>query len=225
MAMRGVFPQSGITGKQDCMDRMVGQGERRLACPYFNPLHPHPRDLWPHRHRLPLGDGFAGRCAARPAEAVCEDETLRRYCNLGYADLDGADSAYANPAYANPSAARMADAEAGSADKGNEETGAARPGRAGCAYLPDNRQFDAIRFHLLCGDPESGDGAALRVRFACERGHRPARCGELHYDRAAGDLASGDRTAGNWREPPEAWLRPLAEAAVRAWLARHGDEG
>jgi hypothetical protein len=54
----------------------------------------------------------------------------------------------------------------------------------------------------------------VRLQFACELAHRPALCGELRYDRAAGD----------WVEPPDPRLVPLAEAAVRAWLDRHGAE-
>jgi hypothetical protein len=49
------------------------------------------------------------------------------------------------------------------------------------------------------------------VQFACERAHRPVLCGELRYD----------RTARVWVDPPDAWLLPLAEAAVRTWIARH----
>jgi hypothetical protein len=56
-----------------------------VACPYFVPIAPHPRDLWPRRRNLPLGDGFLGRCAADPAGA-CDDEMLRSACNLGYAN-------------------------------------------------------------------------------------------------------------------------------------------
>jgi hypothetical protein len=57
-----------------------------VACPYFIPSAPHPRELWPHRHLLPLGDGFAGRCGARAQQTPCDDETLRTRCNLGYAE-------------------------------------------------------------------------------------------------------------------------------------------
>jgi len=56
-----------------------------VACPYFIPTGPHQRELWAHRHRLPLGDGFAGNCGAAGQEAACDDETLRSQCNLGYA--------------------------------------------------------------------------------------------------------------------------------------------
>ncbi|MGC2209818.1 MAG: hypothetical protein WA532_06865 [Candidatus Korobacteraceae bacterium] len=83
--------------------------------------------------------------------------------------------------------------------------GYAEMGSAGCVHLPAEREFDAVRFWL------SGDGsAAVRVQFACERGHRPAWCGELRYDRAA----------GRWIAPPDARLKHLAEAAVRAWMER-----
>jgi hypothetical protein len=57
-----------------------------VACPYFIPSAPHPRELWPHRFRLPLGDGFSGICGARVQETPCDDETLRSQCNLGYAE-------------------------------------------------------------------------------------------------------------------------------------------
>jgi hypothetical protein len=172
---------------EDFKDKMVWQGECLLACPYFIPDEPHPRELWPHRHRLPLGDGFTGRCQARPAEVRCEDETLRLHCNLGYAGI-------------------------GYADIGDADLGV-----AACVYLPADRAFDSVRFHIRSGDsggvdPGSGDRAALRVQFACERAHRPALCGELRYDRAA----------RNWTEPPDQWLIPLGEAAVRAWIERHG---
>jgi hypothetical protein len=63
-----------------------GIEERLLACPYFIPAEIHERGLWPHRERLPLGDGFAGRCAQCPPESRCDDETLRLHCNLGYAE-------------------------------------------------------------------------------------------------------------------------------------------
>ena len=78
-------------------------------------------------------------------------------------------------------------------------------GNAACAYLPAEREFDAVRFWL-----SGGESGVLRVQFACERGHRPAWCGELRYDRAAGE----------WIAPPDARLKHLAEAAVRAWLKR-----
>ncbi len=55
-----------------------------MAGPYFIPGDIHPRELWPRRHNLPLGDGFLGGCALR-AGAACDDETLRMQCNLGYA--------------------------------------------------------------------------------------------------------------------------------------------
>jgi hypothetical protein len=110
----------------------------------------------------------------RPDEAVCEDETLRLYCNLGYANLGYASLGYAT-----------------------------------CVHLPAERDFDAVRFQIF-----SGERATLRVQFACERDHRPVLCGQLRYDRAA----------GCWIEEPEAWLIPLAEAAVGAWCERHGGE-
>ncbi len=129
-----------------------------MACPYFIPSEPHKRELWTHRDRLPLGDGFAGSCGV--TATGCNDETLRLHCNLGYAE---------------------------------------------CAHLPAERAFDAVRFQL------TGEGSAtIRLQFACEREHRPALCGELRYD----------RVAESWIDPPDPRLVALADATVRAWIAR-----
>lgn len=57
-----------------------------MACPYFIPSEVDTRDLWPHRERLPLGDCFAGRCGAQLPTQCCDDQALRLYCNLGYAN-------------------------------------------------------------------------------------------------------------------------------------------
>jgi len=54
-----------------------------VACPYFLPDSHHELELWPHRYRLSLGDGFTGRCSLSPVP--CDDETLRTECNIGYA--------------------------------------------------------------------------------------------------------------------------------------------
>jgi hypothetical protein len=54
-----------------------------MACPYFFPTERHAAELWPHRHRLPLGDGWAGRCSI--TESTCTDDEVRDFCNLGYA--------------------------------------------------------------------------------------------------------------------------------------------
>src|SRR4051794_20534601 len=57
-----------------------------MACPYFIPEKRCESELWQHRARLPLGDGYEGRCgvvgfeAERPAE-----EQLKTACNLGNA--------------------------------------------------------------------------------------------------------------------------------------------
>jgi hypothetical protein len=131
-----------------------------MACPCFIPEAIHPAGLWPHRERLPLGEGFSGRCAANGG-APCSEESLQLHCNLGYADQ----------------------------------------GSAGCAYIPVERAFDAVRFQL------TEEGSALRVRYVCERRHLPCSHGELCYDLAA----------STWTNAPEAALLALAEAAVLGW--------
>ena len=56
-----------------------------MACPYFIPTGFLAGDLFIHRARLPLGDGFTGRCCAPGQAGDCpsEDE-LRMFCNIGY---------------------------------------------------------------------------------------------------------------------------------------------
>jgi hypothetical protein len=57
-----------------------------LACPYFIPEKRSESELWLHRARLPLGDGYEGRCSAPGHEDVkLTDEELRLACNLGNA--------------------------------------------------------------------------------------------------------------------------------------------
>jgi hypothetical protein len=57
-----------------------------VACPYFYPEQRHEAELWMHRGRLPLGDGFQGKCMAPGCgERTPSDEELKDFCNLGYA--------------------------------------------------------------------------------------------------------------------------------------------
>jgi hypothetical protein len=53
-----------------------------VSCPYFIPTEVLAGSQWPHRARLPLGDGFIGHCCA--AQATPTDDELRDFCNLGY---------------------------------------------------------------------------------------------------------------------------------------------
>jgi hypothetical protein len=55
-----------------------------MSCPYFIPTEILSGSQWPHRARLPLGDGWTGHCCAADSHAPSEDH-LRDFCNLGYA--------------------------------------------------------------------------------------------------------------------------------------------
>ena len=55
-----------------------------MACPYFIPEKRCETELWTHRTRLPLGDGYAGSCSAPGHEgATPSEEELKSACNLG----------------------------------------------------------------------------------------------------------------------------------------------
>ncbi len=57
-----------------------------MACPFFLPTERLVSDLWPHRARLPLGDGYRGVCTAPGQDqAALSDDELKDLCNLGYA--------------------------------------------------------------------------------------------------------------------------------------------
>jgi hypothetical protein len=56
-----------------------------VACPFFMPVEKL-EGGWMHAHRLPLGCGWSGKCAAPGHEGQTpSDEELRELCNLGYA--------------------------------------------------------------------------------------------------------------------------------------------
>jgi hypothetical protein len=57
-----------------------------MACPYFLPTETFAAIGWPHRARLPLGEGWRGMCTAAGQENItpAADE-LTNFCNLGYA--------------------------------------------------------------------------------------------------------------------------------------------
>ncbi len=56
-----------------------------MACPYFIPEHRCDAELWQHRARLPLGDGFVGFCCAQEQAYTPTHDELREFCNIGYA--------------------------------------------------------------------------------------------------------------------------------------------
>ena len=56
-----------------------------MACPYFIPEQRCDAELWQHRARLPLGDGFTGHCCAQADPYAPSQDELREFCNIGYA--------------------------------------------------------------------------------------------------------------------------------------------
>jgi hypothetical protein len=61
----------------------------------------------------------------------------------------------------------------------------------GCARLPRERVWDSVRFGArTLGTDEKSNGEKnpsarrIRVRYVCERGHRPAEHGSLEFDTA-----------------------------------------
>jgi len=53
----------------------------------------------------------------------------------------------------------------------------------GCGRLPRERVWDSVRFaaRRMDNDAENGTGG-IRIRYVCERGHRPIQSGTLEFD-------------------------------------------
>ena len=56
-----------------------------MACPFFVPRELVSGGSWPHPARLPLGGGWKGGCCASGSEITAPEESVREFCNLGYA--------------------------------------------------------------------------------------------------------------------------------------------
>lgn len=127
-----------------------------MACPYFMPLERLENGNWPHPSRLPLGGGWRGHCTAPGHEGETpSQDILEAFCNLGYADC--------------------------------------------CAWSPRERPWDAVRFAVLAAPGPAAPGPAatgsmnaerngkgrereIRLRYVCERSHRPVTDGMLRFD-------------------------------------------
>lgn len=55
-----------------------------MSCPYFIPTEILAGAQWPHRARLPLGDGWTGHCCATEGPVTPAEDYVREFCNLGY---------------------------------------------------------------------------------------------------------------------------------------------
>ena len=56
-----------------------------MACPYFIPTAILAGDVFAHRNRLPLGNGYRGYCCAASEQPIPADDELIQHCNLGHA--------------------------------------------------------------------------------------------------------------------------------------------
>jgi len=77
---------------------------------------------------------------------------------------------------------------------------------AGCARLPRQRAYDAVRFSIT-----RDRGAQLELCFVCESDHRPASHGVLEYDLLLGQWTSSHS---------DARIRKMANCYLQAYLLR-----
>src|SRR6202167_1461024 len=77
---------------------------------------------------------------------------------------------------------------------------------AGCARLPEDRAYDAVRFSIA-----RDRGAQLELWFVCESSNCPASHGILEYD----------LSLGQWiRNHPDARIQKMAECYLQTYLVR-----
>jgi hypothetical protein len=77
---------------------------------------------------------------------------------------------------------------------------------AGCARLPAERAYDAVRFSIA-----RDRGAQLELWFVCELRHRPAGHGILEYDVSLSRWTSFH---------PDVRMQKMAECYLQSYLAR-----
>jgi hypothetical protein len=77
---------------------------------------------------------------------------------------------------------------------------------AGCARLPEERAYDAVRFSIA-----RDRGSQLELWFVCELGHRPADHGILEYDLSLGQFTSSH---------PDPRIQKMAECYLQSYLVR-----
>ena len=77
---------------------------------------------------------------------------------------------------------------------------------AGCARLPEERPYDAVRFSIA-----HDRGAQLGLWFVCESRHRPAGHGILEYDVSLGQWTSSH---------PDVRIQTMAECYLQSYLVR-----
>jgi hypothetical protein len=77
---------------------------------------------------------------------------------------------------------------------------------AGCARLPEERAYDAVRFSIA-----RDRGARLEFWFVCESKHLPAGHGILEYDLSLGQWICSH---------PDARIQKMAECYLQSYLSR-----
>ena len=90
----------------------------------------------------------------------------------------------------------------------------------GCSWAPRERHSDAVRFAVIAPRPAKHSstadnaGTLLRVRFVCERNHRPQSDGELEFDLAHSTWV---RTHEDLR------IQKMAECFLASYLQRRSE--
>lgn len=86
---------------------------------------------------------------------------------------------------------------------------------SGCAWAPKDRSCDAVRFAVLApgrtAKERDARSCVVRLRYVCERNHRPVSDGELEFDRAR----------ACWIKPHDnPGVQKMAECFLESYLRR-----
>ena len=83
---------------------------------------------------------------------------------------------------------------------------------AKCHRLPQDRAWDSVRFGVIAGNQSSNQ--TIRLRYVCERDHRPVEHGSLEFDSVALDCQQPHANAQ---------LQKMAECFLQSCTGRIAD--
>jgi len=82
---------------------------------------------------------------------------------------------------------------------------------SGCAWVPTERAWDAVRFSVAAPADAETAARVLQLVYVCERRHRPVKHGELHFDL---------RSAAWLLRHEDSRVQKMAECFVESYLKK-----
>jgi hypothetical protein len=82
---------------------------------------------------------------------------------------------------------------------------------ANCIRLPQQRSWDSVRFSATTANVENTAASFIRIRYSCERDHRPVEHGALEFD----------SVESRWTQPHhDSRLQRMAECFLQSYIEK-----